>query len=353
MRTPSTHDRPRPTGRRILAIAAATCVALLGGPATVSADSATITVTDTAGRLDPAAGLPRVFKLTANSGVPARIYVKYRNVGGAPCAPSASVDTGENDYESFLPYGRELNGDYTWSKAATWHRRGPTMFCIWIASSSTSIAQPFTQVIDFRAPVGSLSLGVTPLVPLPGQPFTLALNGATETPSRLYVRVKAGSGCAPTYGSDSGDSIVDGNATDGVIAATATLERPAGQYTACAWVASSSSDTAPIVGPQSLTFDIVTPAPPPPIPVAPKPPACAVVDRAVRRGKSVRVRCYRVSQSSVRVRFKRAKRTVTRKLTLRSGVVRPSTRGLGRGTWRVSVIAGSRTIGAGRVSVRR
>lgn len=342
--------RPRPS-LRVLLLAAVVALGTVGA-ADARADGASLAVLDTAGTSDPAADLARVFAVTGNSTTPKSVYVKFRNVGGAPCAPSASTDTG--DTRGFLPYGTDVNGDFDIRRAGTWTGAGAVRFCIWIASSSSAIATPVQQDVTFRAPAGTVAATLTPGAPLPDQPATVVFSGSAEAPSELFATVKAGGGCAPTAATDGGDRIVSGTDVSGGFAIPVTLRgQAAGVYTICSWVADSSSDATPLAGPQPLVFTVVAPVVPP-APVAPTPPACALVTRSVRRGTGVRIRCYRTS-GPIRVRLKRGGRTVVSTTAgLRSGVAKIGTRKLRRGaSYKVSILGPTGKIGSGTVRIRR
>lgn len=331
--------------------------ALSFGTAVASADSATIAVTNTAGQTDPVAGVPVVFSTTGASSAPEQVFVKYRNVGGAPCAATAETDTGsysDNDGtygdDDLLPDGDDVNGAFSIQGAGTWPQPGPVQFCIWIAKDSTTIVTPITQVITFRAPTGTVNTAINPTMPTPGQTASVTFTGSTESAESLYATVKPGTGCAPTFGADSGDSLVYGASVNGSFSQTTTFSKDtAGQYTVCAWVAGSPSDTAPVAGPQGTTFAVGVAT----APVAPQPPACALIDRSAKRGRAFRVRCYRVSGASIRVRYKRKGRTITKAVALKGGVARAGTRGLAYGSWKVSFLASAGKVGSGRVTVRR
>lgn len=342
----------RHPGRRAVVVLALVGTSLLGWSAiSASANTANLSVTDTAGQSDPAAGVPRVFTISGTVPVPSKVYVKYRSVGGAPCAASAAADTGTSSPEHFrdVPsYVWEpfVNGEFTSKRAATWSSPGPTQFCIWIvtaAENRSSIAPPITQIIDFRSPAASFSIGITPLTPLPQQPTGITISGTTEAPRILFAKVKRGAGCAPTFDSDGGDSVFGGSTIDGAFSLSSSITRDAGRYSVCAWLAGPDGQAVFATGPQEATFEVV----PPPAP------NCSVIDRSRKRGRSFRVRCQHVSDRWVRVQYKRGKRTVTRKVKHRAGQLQAPTRGLSYGAWRVAVFVDATRVKAGRVTVRR
>lgn len=259
----------------------AAVVVLIGaGPAL--ADSATLSVTTTTGASDPVAGVGRVFTLSGSSAVPSRIWVKYRPAGGAPCAPSALTDSGTKLFQ-FIFYGEDVNGTIDIAQASTWSLPGTFVFCFWIAPTESAVATPFTQAITFRAPTGTVTATIDPIIPLVGQTAAITVTGASEAPAQVFATVRAagGAGCAPTYGADTGSSVLSGSAVDGAFSIPATTtQSTAGNYVLCLWLAQSSSDPRPIAGPQPQPFTVV--APPPPLPLPP-PPESITASTTVRR----------------------------------------------------------------------
>jgi hypothetical protein len=249
------------------------------------ADSASISVTNTAGGSDPAAHLPRVFTVSGDTAAPEHIYIKYRSPGGAPCASTANTDTGnwfENYNDAYFNEAPEPNGAFSYSHAGSWNESGTFVFCIWIAENgNTIVPTPITQTIIFRAPTGTITATVNPLTPKPGQQATVTVTGSSEAPEKVFAKVQpvGGAGCAPTYEADSGSNLVEGQNVNGSFSEQATTtQSKAGQYLICLWLAESSNDTSPIAGPQPETFTVASPPPPPP-PPPPAPSAQCLRDR--------------------------------------------------------------------------
>ncbi len=244
------------------------------------ADSASITFTDAAGASDPAVGVGRTFTVTGNSAVSKSLYVLARPAGGAPCAPSASSDAGTTNFGSYYGsfsgddfFGATVNGDFTRRKTGTWSSPGAFMFCIWLASSSSSPATPFTQVVTFRQPTGSISATVTPISPLAGQTATVTITGSSEAPKSVFatIRPAGGAPCATSYSADSGRGLIDGKSVNGAFSVTATTtQSTAGTFLICLWLADSSSDAAPVAGPQPATFTVADPPRPCVVPALPR-----------------------------------------------------------------------------------
>lgn len=296
-----------------VALTAAAATLALAGPA--AADTATIAVTDTAGRSDPAVDVARTFTVRGNSATAKEVFVKFRNPGGAPCAPTAESDSGsyfrpENDFYAY-EYGREANGDFSFSDVHRWRSPGTFVFCIWIADSRTSSASAITQTITFRRPGGTISGSVTPFRPNPGEQFTITIGGASEAPKSVYAKIRgSGTPCAQTFDGDSGAELVDGTDVDGnySIPVTWTTDQ-AGSYLVCMWLASSSDDPTPVAGPQPLTFDVGEPVAPAPA-ADEKSAACLAAEA---RGRRLRRDMRRHRSRLRRARTQRARRLHARR----------------------------------------
>lgn len=265
-------------GRRTLGLALLGAVLLaLTVASSAQADSASITFTDAVGNSDPAVGVGRTLSVTGNSAVSKRVYVKVRAAGGAPCAPSASSDAASRSYYGSFAgddlYGTTVNGNFTLRKTGTWDTPGSFLFCTWLASTSTDPVAPFSQVVTFRAPTGSISATVAPIAPLAGQTATVTIAGSSEAPKRVYSKIRPAGGapCAPSASTDSGNGLIYGTDVNGAfsVATTTTLDT-AGAYLLCMWLADSSTDAAPVAGPQPATFTVTEPPRPCIVPALPR-----------------------------------------------------------------------------------
>jgi hypothetical protein len=305
-----------PRVRSLLIGLAGAFVLAFAGAGTALADSATIGILNTAGQSDPAAGLPRTFQVSGSTAAPQRIYVKYRNPGGAPCAPNADSDSGttlDGYYGSF--WGTSVNGNYNIGKVLTWDSPGPYMFCIWIASSYNSSVTPITQVITFRSPTGTISATLNPVTPAPGQSATVTIVGASEAAENVYATVHSGGvPCSQNYSADydmtGSSSLEDGTSVNGNFALTYTLTREdAGSYVICLWLADSSNSLTPIAGPQPIPFNVGTPY------VAPAP---KKVTSACKKAKSSKTKWTKAVQKTkkrlLKARKKKTRKTLTKRL---------------------------------------
>jgi hypothetical protein len=271
-------------------------LAVLVCSATALADSASISVANTAGESDPAAGLPRVFTLSGSVEAPAHVFVRYRGPGGAPCAPTANEDTGlffdpESDYlglenERGPFWGPAVEGTFNIHAVTTWHSSGTFVFCTWIAGGPNEIVKtPITQTITFRSPNGTITATVNPLTPQPGQQTTVTVIGDSEAPENVYAKVRPAGGapCAPTYEADSGGNLIDGASVNGSFSTQAkTTQSKAGQYLICLWLAGSGNETPVIAGPQPEMFTVASPPAPCVVPEVASDTPLASVEQKIR-----------------------------------------------------------------------
>jgi hypothetical protein len=289
--------------RRRLGACALAVLALFAFSGTAAADSASLSVTTTGGQSDPVADVARTFTITGNTASPKNIYVAHRPAGGAACAPSASTDTGDNNFW----YGEDVNGDFSFSRAYTWNDGpGSFQFCIWIADNSSQVVTPITQVITFRSPSGTISATLDPAVPRPGQTTTVTVTGRSEAPKSVYATIRRAGGapCAATFDADvdSSEGLFSGNDVNGAFSESTTMaQERAGDYLLCLWLAETGRDTKPVAGPQPIPFTVA----------APPRPSC-VVPR-VRRGMRL---------ATVKRRIRRAHCRVGKVRKRRSGSVR-------------------------------
>lgn len=286
--------RRRRLGLRFGLVGLLATMAVLVCSAAALADSASISVTNTAGESDPAADLPRVFTVSGSTSEQERIYIKDRPAGGIPCAPTAVTDPGE----WFDGFGSE-NGDlgdeqgpvvepvtpFKFQNAFSWSRPGNYMFCIWIASWANEIVSPITQDITFRYPRGTISATVAPIAPNVNENATVTVTGNSEATEHIYAKIhEAGATtCAPTYQSDSGEELIEGTSVNGSFSVQATtMQSKAGQYVICLWLGSSASETSPIAGPQPETFTVVSPPAPCVVPKLASGASLAGVEQEIR-----------------------------------------------------------------------
>jgi hypothetical protein len=167
--------------------------------------------------------------------------------------------------------------------ADTWDTAGAYVFCIWLSSQTESVTTPFTQAITFRAATGTITATVSPITPRVNEPATIAVTGASEAPAKVFAKLRpaGGAGCAASYSADSGTALLYGDSVDGAFSLpVTTTQSTAGSYLLCLWLATSSTDAAPIAGPQPQRFDVVGPPPPaPPVAAPTRVPASSSLQR--------------------------------------------------------------------------
>ena len=285
--------------RRCLGACALAVLALLAWSATAAADTASISVTTTAGQSDPVTDVPRTYTLSGNVASEKNYFVKYRRTGGAPCAGSAEADAGETLTGSW--YGSEdVNGDFSNTKALTWSDPpGAYLFCIWLADGENQVVTPISQVIRFRSPTGTISATISPASPRIGRQATVTISGSSEADKQVYAIVRgAGAPCAPTAGADNGSSLIYGDSVNGAFGRRATwTPESSGDYVICLWLANGEDDATPIAGPQPVPFRVA----------ARRRPAC-VVPR-IKRGTKLRTAKSRIRRAHCRVGKVRKRRS--------------------------------------------
>jgi hypothetical protein len=249
---------------RCLLAGAAAAAACMVWASSAFADSAQLTITDTAGLPDPVAHVARVFTVSGTAAVNEILFLKFRPAGGASCAPTPDSDSAGSSYPLNALTGRAVDGSFTFTVAATWDTVGSTQFCLWLAPNSDTVTTPITQVVTFRSPTGTISATINPVVARPGRDAQILVTGASEAPELVFAKVRPAGGapCAPTADSDTGQYVITGKSVNGAFGLPATTSQSTpGQYVLCLWLASTSSDAAPIAGPQPVTFSVVQPPP--------------------------------------------------------------------------------------------
>jgi hypothetical protein len=274
---------------------------LLAGAGAASADSATVSVTTTTGASDPVAGIPRIVTLSGVASAPARIYVKYRAIGGEPCASSSSSDGG-----SVLGgfYAERVDGPFSLQDVIAWDTPGDVMFCTWLSTGNAdTVTPPIVQVVTFRRPTGSIGATVQPAKPLRGKQAKVDVSGSAELPAAVFasVRIVDGSPCAQTYAEAAGQSLVEGAQVDGAFSLHLTTRQArAGSYVICLWLARSAIDRSPLAGPQPVTFDVGAPPVHCVVPSVGTDRRPATVRRRIRRAHCAVGGSVRTSSRSVR-----------------------------------------------------
>jgi hypothetical protein len=254
--------RGRAVGKWAPSVGLAGVIALvvsLGSAGAALADSASIAVAKADGGSDPVAYIARVFSIAGTASAGENLYVKHRPAGGAPCAPTAYSDPGRL---STGFYGPAVSGAFDVRRVWTWDAPGDWTFCMWLASSETTITTPIAQTISFRTPSGQIAASINPATPTTGQRAEVTIRGTSEAPRRIWTKIRSASGppCAPTYDLDPGQSMIDGWDADGAFSAKRyTTQAIPGPYLVCSWLGGSSYDPWPVAGPQAMAFTVAAP----------------------------------------------------------------------------------------------
>lgn len=97
--------------------------------------------------------VPGTITVSGTSEAPRTLYVKYRPMGGAPCAPSPSSDSGGY----FGDLGGSVDGSFSEREAATFDRAGSYLFCLWLREHSGDVeptgGTPVSFTVSVRTPV--------------------------------------------------------------------------------------------------------------------------------------------------------------------------------------------------------
>ena len=115
----------------------------------------------------------------------------------------------------------------------------------------------------FRAPTGAIAATVNPVAGWSGGDAQVLITGTSEASREVFAAVQnLAVACAPTYTSNPGAPlrILGAHRVSGpfTLSATVRLGSP-GRYQVCLWLASSSTDATPVIGPQSTPFDVLAP----------------------------------------------------------------------------------------------
>lgn len=305
----------RNAGARLRRVLTLFLLAIGFNAAPAAADTATLQFLDAAGTNDPVVDVGRTAVLSGNSSTEKALYVRVRPAGGAPCAPSASTDSGD----AYHWYGgTDVNGDFRETYSDVWTDPGTFVFCIWIADSGSQRVTPIAQTITFRNPTGTISGTVAPVTPVAGDTVTLSVTGSSESPKAVYAKVRpdGGAPCATSHSVDSGSSLLYGREVNGAFGLTDTFTAGApGSYLVCLWLASSDDDATPIAGPQPFTFTVLKPC------VVPSVSPGASVKKATK--KLVKAGCTAGATKTKRSRSVRAGRFLRYKPGPKDGVRLP------------------------------
>ena len=149
-------------------------------------------ISATVAPISPQAGQPLTITIAGSSEAPKHVYSKIRAAGGAPCAPSASADSGNG-----LIYGSDVNGTFSLPTTTPLGTAGAYLICMWLADSSsdgTPVAGPQPATFTVTEPPRPCVVPPLPRFTLLA-PYLTALAAANctagtqrYTPSLTYPR---------------------------------------------------------------------------------------------------------------------------------------------------------------------
>jgi hypothetical protein len=239
----------------------------------------------------PVSGTPVTITMAGSDEISQPLYAKTRLLpaGGGGCTPTASPDRGVQLGGS----GQAQKGAFSKTFKTTFSTPGAWLVCGWLSSGgSTTPLAAASLVVVVRGPTETLAISAdAPGGPKAGTLVTVKAAGISEFPRNLYLRTRPddGKGCASRPHSDPGVPIGKPVAVNGQYYRQLERSFPsAGNWLVCGWLATSETDTKPLVVSSAS------------IPMAGGPQLA--VQRAVRIGRTVIVRVRRLGiQSGERV----------------------------------------------------
>ena len=197
-----------------------------------------------------------------------------RPAGGAPCAPSASSDAATRSTTARSPERTSSARTSTATSRGARPERGARLARSCSASGSRARSR-HRQRRSRRSSPSAARQGRSPRRSRRSRhscarSATVTITGSSEAPKNVYAKIRPAGGapCAiVVFSADSGDGLITIRAS--AVASASRKRRPssiAGPYVICLWLASSSSDGAPVAGPQPATFTVLAPCVVPPLP---------------------------------------------------------------------------------------
>jgi hypothetical protein len=233
----------------------------------------------------PVAGSAVTISMNGTDEVSQILYAKTRLLpaSGGSCSSTASPDRGVQLSGS----GKTVSGTVAQTFRTTFSSAGSWLVCGWLADGGSSTPRAAAQlVVVVRNPTETLAIsGSGPSNA--GTLVTIKATGISEFGRNLYLRTRPddGKGCAGRASSDPGTPIGKPVAVSGQYYRQLERSFPSGgNWLVCGWLATSETDTKPLVIASAS------------IPVAGGPPLA--VQRAVRIGRTVIVRVRRTAIQS-------------------------------------------------------
>jgi hypothetical protein len=235
----------------------------------------------------PVAGNAVTISMTGTDEVSQILYAKTRLLpaSGGACSSTASPDRGVQLSGS----GKTVSGTVSQTFKTTFSTAGSWLVCGWLADGGSSTPRAAAAlVVVVRNPTETLAIsGSGPDTAKAGTLVTIKATGISEFGRNLYLRTRPddGKGCASRASSDPGTPIGKPVAVSGQYYRQLERSFPSGgNWLVCGWLATSETDTRPLVIASAS------------IPIAGGPPLA--VQRAVRIDRTVIVRVRRTAIQS-------------------------------------------------------
>ncbi len=228
---------------RLFAIA---CVAALV-PSSASAASSIASIDFGA----PKAEIASIVKARVVADESTLLYIKTRATGGPACAPTPQTDPGVTVGWGVFDAGEFLVGDNTRDIVTTWSEAGPRVYCAWLRSrASSAFIATLNGTFTIASPTGAISGVVVPATAPRDQTFAVRVTGSSEVSRRLLWRIRpvGEPPCAVSPVLEPGNAgFEDAGTVLGSFSNQLLVHiSDYGRYRLCIWVASSTSDTAPL-----------------------------------------------------------------------------------------------------------
>jgi hypothetical protein len=234
----------------------------------------------------PVTGNSVTITMSGSDEISQPLYAKTRLLpaGGGSCTSTASPDKGLQLGGS----GQSQKGTFVKTFKTTFSTPGAWLVCGWLSSGgSTTPLAAASLVVVVRSPTETLAISADAPNTKAGTLVTIKATGISEFPRNLYLRTRPddGKGCAYRPHSDPGAPIGKAVAVNGQYYRQLERSFPSGgNWLVCGWLATSETDSKPLVVASAS------------VPVAGGP--ALAVQRAVRIDRAVIVRIRRLDIQS-------------------------------------------------------
>lgn len=197
-----------------------------------------------------------------------RLTLRYRPAGGPACAPTSTTDPGTG-VPGMVSQPVSVGDTLTTSVATL--PAGNFQLCGWLlrTSGADTVVATSTGAFSVASPVGAITGVAVPASVAPGAPFVVQVSGQSEVSRRLYTAWRPASepACAASPSLEQRSPSAESRGVSEqarVLGAFTqpvqmTINRP-GRYRFCSWIASDTSDLAPLGINESL-ITVVAPRP--------------------------------------------------------------------------------------------